>query len=286
MDLGKEEQVIRQEVHRPALVPFLKWAGGKRWFVHKHSHLLPQSFGRYIEPFLGAGSVFFHLQPETALLGDMNAELIQAYRGIQQDWRRIESSLKYRQRAHRADPEYYYRVRDMSPSNSVQRASRLIYLNRTCFNGIYRVNLDGKFNVPRGSKDSVLLNTDNFEEMSLLLKRAELRVSDFENLIAAAIEGDFVFADPPYTVRHNYNGFIKYNEILFSWKDQQRLANALLKAARRGVKVICTNANHESVRSLYEFDEFEQIQVSRNSSISAKSSSRKNFEELIVRANI
>ncbi|MDT4863701.1 Modification methylase DpnIIA [compost metagenome] len=111
-------------------------------------------------------------------------------------------------------------------------------------------------------------------------------MSDFENLIAAAKEGDFVFADPPYTVRHNYNGFIKYNEILFSWKDQQRLANALLQAARRGVKIICTNANHESVRSLYDFDEFEQIQVSRNSSISAKSSSRKSFEELIVRANI
>jgi DNA adenine methylase len=270
----------------PPLLPFLKWAGGKRWFVHNHSDLLPTSFGRYIEPFLGAGSVFFHLQPRDAVLGDMNADLIHTYRGIQQNWDRLERSLKYRHREHRKDPNYYYKVRDMAPSDPVQRASRIIYLNRTCFNGIYRVNLKGKFNVPRGSKNNVTLDTDNFRAISSLLQRAELRVSDFENLVELAKAGDFVFADPPYTVRHNYNGFIKYNEILFSWKDQKRLAACLLRAARRGVKIICTNANHESVRELYNHNEFEQIQVSRNSSISAKSSSRKSFEELIVRANI
>ncbi len=278
--------MTRQDVNRAPLVPFLKWAGGKRWFVHNYSDLFPKNYRRYIEPFLGAGSVFFYLQPESALLGDTNSELIQAYKGIRQDWRKVQNSLIYRQREHNADPAYYYRVREMNPTAEVQRASRLIYLNRTCFNGIYRVNLKGKFNVPRGSKDSVLLDSDNFEAMSELLQKADLRVADFEELIDSAEAGDFVFADPPYTVRHNHNGFIKYNEVLFSWHDQQRLSRALLRAARRGVMLICTNANHESVRELYSSDEFEQIHVSRNSSISAKSSSRKNFEELIVRANI
>ncbi|ASJ24783.1 site-specific DNA-methyltransferase (adenine-specific) [Laribacter hongkongensis] len=174
----------------------------------------------------------------------------------------------------------------MQPTKLIQRASRLIYLNRTCFNGIYRVNKEGKFNVPRGSKSKVLLEGDDFKSISAVLQSAELRVSDFEVLIDEAVANDFVFADPPYTVRHNYNGFIKYNEVLFSWGDQKRLAAALLRAASRGVKVICTNANHESIRALYNSKEFELIQVSRNSSISAKSSSRKSFEELIVTANI
>ncbi|WEK11509.1 MAG: Dam family site-specific DNA-(adenine-N6)-methyltransferase [Candidatus Pseudomonas colombiensis] len=278
--------MTRQDVDRQNLVPFLKWAGGKRWFVHRHADLLPREFGTYIEPFLGAGSVFFYLQPKTAILGDFNSELIDAYRGIQQDWIKVQKSLSYRQQEHLEDSGYYYRTRDDNSESLVQRASRLIYLNRTCFNGIYRVNLSGKFNVPRGSKNSVLLDSDDFESLSRLLSGAKLHNSDFEVLVDKAQEGDFVFTDPPYTVRHNYNGFIKYNEVLFSWADQQRLAASLLRAARRGVKVICTNANHESVRELYSASEFELIQVSRNSSISAKSSSRKSFEELIVRANI
>lgn len=286
MKLNKQDLAIPAESKPKGQIPFLAWAGGKRWFVQRHACLLPITYGRYIEPFLGAGSVFFHLQPDEALLGDMNAELITAYRGIKEDWRALVKSLEYRQKAHKANPDYYYKIRSRQPTQVIQRASRLIYLNRTCFNGIYRVNQKGQFNVPRGSKSKVVLETDDFESMSAVLQSAELRVSDFEVLIDEAVNGDFVFADPPYTVRHNYNGFIKYNEILFSWEDQKRLAAALFRAARRGVKVICTNANHESVRTLYSSQEFELMQVSRNSSISAKSSSRKNFEELIVMANI
>ncbi len=279
-------KMTEKTANKPSILPFLKWAGGKRWFVHRHADLLPHKYGRYIEPFLGAGSVFFHLQPENSLLGDFNSDLIEAYRGIQQNWSGLLKSLKFRQQAHLEDADYYYETRSAQADNLVQRASRMIYLNRTCFNGIYRVNVKGQFNVPRGSKDSVLLDTDNFEAMSALLKKAELRVSDFELLVDSAVKGDFVFADPPYTVRHNYNGFIQYNEVLFSWNDQLRLAGALLRAAKRGVKIICTNANHESVRELYSNKKFELIQVSRSSTISAKAESRKSFEELVIRANI
>jgi len=269
------------------LVPFLKWAGGKRWLVYGYADLLPQSFNTYIEPFLGAGSVFFHLMPEKALLGDANPDLVATYREIKNNWQGLENSLRYRQRRHREDADgYYYWLREKIPEDVTQRASRLIYLNRTCFNGIYRVNRQGRFNVPRGTKDKVLIETDDFEGISRLLQGAKLVAGDFEALVDRADEDDFVFADPPYTVLHNYNGFRKYNEVLFSWADQQRLAQALLRSARRGVKVFCTNANHHSVRSLYGHPEFTLDVVSRFSRISAASDSRKHFEELIIRANI
>jgi DNA adenine methylase len=267
--------------------PFLKWAGGKRWFVCKHADLIPDTYNTYIEPFLGAGSVFFHLQPKRAILGDVNAELIGAYKAIKKDWRSLERSLRCRQRQHLEDPDgYYYRVRDSVPDERVQQASRLIYLNRTCFNGIYRVNRDGLFNVPRGTKDKVVIETDDFQSMSRLLQRASLVAGDFEALVDRAVKGDFLFCDPPYTVRHNLNGFRKYNEVLFSWNDQERLAAALERAAKRGVKILCTNANHQSVRELFRAAGFRLKAVSRASRISADGTSRRHFEELIIQANI
>jgi DNA adenine methylase len=269
------------------LVPFLKWAGGKRWLVASHADIFPTTYSRYIEPFLGGGSVYFHLHPQTALLGDANGELIAAYRAIRDDWRRVDSSLRYRQRRHTSDDGgYYYWLREQSPQDLAQRASRLIYLNRTCFNGIYRVNRQGLFNVPKGTKSKVVIETDDFEAMSSLLKGAELHAGDFEPLVDAAQTGDLVFADPPYTVRHNYNGFVKYNEVLFSWSDQERLALALKKAAYRGAKVVCTNANHRCVRELYDDPVFELQVVSRFSRISAAKAARGSYEELLIRSNV
>jgi DNA adenine methylase len=270
----------------PVLTPFLKWAGGKRWFVHQHQSVFPKSYRRYIEPFLGGGSVFFHLQPRKAILGDINPELIDAYRAIKDRWPGLKRSLGYHQRAHDVLDDYYYDVRAKSPRTLVQRASRLIYLNRTCFNGIYRVNQRGEFNVPRGTKDAVLMPTDDFKALAGQLRRAELRVADFEQLVDEAAEDDFLFADPPYTVRHNLNGFVKYNEVLFSWADQERLARALRRAAARGVKIVATNANHLSVRNLYRNWDFLLQPVSRFSQISADGASRRKYDELIITSNL
>lgn len=260
--------------------PFLKWAGGKRWFVQKHAELFPKSYKRYIEPFLGGGAVYFHLQPAEAILGDLNPDVVAAYRGIKEDWRALVRSLQYHARHH--SDEHFYSTRDRNPKAVIPRASRMIYLNRTCFNGIYRVNLDGKFNVPRGSKNEVLMDTDDFEVISDLLQGAEIYLDDFEKLIDKGGAGDLIFADPPYTVRHNLNGFIKYNEKLFSWADQERLAAALIRAKERGAHVVATNANHASIRSLYRGKGFQLKTVSRFSPISASADSRKQFEELIV----
>lgn len=262
------------------MTPFLKWPGGKRWFVFKYAKLLPSTFRRYIEPFLGAGSVFFHLKPKNALLGDINEELVNAYRIIKNDWVLLENVLLAHHRNH--GKRYYYRIRDTEPRKDLNRAARLIYLNRTCFNGIYRVNLDGKFNVPKGTKDAVLYDTDKFVELARQLTHVELRTSDFEELIDEAKKDDLVFADPPYTVRHNLNGFIKYNETLFSWQDQVRLAEALDRARARGARIVATNANHNSVRELYRDRKFKLKAISRYSVISADPDKRTSFEELVI----
>lgn len=266
------------------LIPFLKWPGGKRWFVQRHAEILPRSFRVYIEPFLGGGSVFFHLRPKSAVLGDLNEDLIATYQGVKTDWRRLEQLLATHQLNH--SDTHYYQVRDANPRDPVERAARLIYLNRTCFNGIYRVNLHGDFNVPRGSKDSVVLDSDNFEALSEVLRGAHLCAGHFKHLVDAAGRNDLIFADPPYTVRHNVNGFIKYNEKLFSWEDQEALAYALARAKKRGAMIVTTNANHESVRVLYRKLGFKLTSLSRYSAISANTAGRTQYEELVITANI
>lgn len=233
-----------------ALKPFLKWAGGKRWLPSRYPHLFPCEYERYIEPFVGGAAVFFALQPAKACLGDSNAHLMDCYRAIQSNWRYVWRYLKAYERAH--SNSFYYEVRGSSAHRSIFReAARFIYLNRTCFNGIYRENLEGKFNVPRGTKDAVTFPDDDFSLTSKLLQSACLSTQDFANTIDDANADDFLFVDPPYTVRHNMNGFVKYNQRIFSWNDQVRLRALLFAAVKRGVKVLMTNANHASIRELY-----------------------------------
>jgi DNA adenine methylase len=265
------------------MTPFLKWPGGKRWFIHHYARLLPTEFDRYMEPFLGGGSVFFHLAPVKAVLADTNEELITTYRAIRDDWAKFLVALTLYNEQHSG--EHYYRVRASRPTCPAVRAARMIYLNRTCFNGIYRVSQRGDFNVPKGTRASVLRPTDNFEGVAKLLSSSDLRVSDFEAVIDGAGAGDLVFADPPYTVNHNNNGFMRYNEKLFSWADQKRLAAALTRAHRRGAMVVATNADHESVKKLYWGNGFRLRAVERASFMSCNAASRRHFKEVIIRAN-
>ena len=260
-------------------VPFLKWAGGKRWLIDRYAGVFLECSGSYIEPFLGAGSVFFHLCPDRAYLSDSNSALIETYRAIRDNWRLVFKHLKRHNNNH--SDSYYYDLRSSCPKTPATKAARFIYLNRTCFNGLYRVNRAGRFNVPRGTRDTVIFETDDFETLSEILQNVELKDCDFEESIDRANNGDLVFADPPYTVRHNKNAFIKYNEKLFSWDDQIRLANCLKRAAKRGVKIVATNAYHPCVIELYQ-DFFELRPISRKSQISANRQYRGNFEELLI----
>lgn len=261
-------------------LPFLKWAGGKRWLIQGYSELLPQPSGKYIEPFLGSGAVFFHLNPKAAILSDVNAELINTFRCVRDDWARVYSYLQDHAKLH--SDEYYYSVRSMIPENEFRRAAKFIYLNRTCWNGLYRVNKKGVFNVPRGSKNSVVLSTDDFELVSRRLEGATISCADFEESVDQAEDGDLLFVDPPYTVMHNNNGFVKYNENIFSWDDQVRLKDSLARASIRGAKIILTNADHDSVKNLYSESGFDLVPLSRNSVISGVSTGRGKSSELII----
>ena len=262
------------------ILPFLKWAGGKRWLADSYTHLLPNNFACYYEVFLGSGAIYFSLRPEKAVLSDANKELIECYCAIREDWEAVVALLAIHQQKHSV--KHYYQIRNSKPRTLATRAARFIYLNRTCWNGLYRVNLEGKFNVPIGTKKNVLLNSDNFECLSQLLRDTELLASDFEAIIDLAKAGDFIFADPPYTVRHNLNGFVKYNEKIFHWDDQVRLRDSLVRASNRGCQIFLTNANHPSITGLYK-KHFNITTLERSSVIAANSSNRGKYEELVIR---
>lgn len=267
---------------RPAdagVPPFLKWAGGKRWLMPLAGAVRGRPFGTYVEPFLGSGAMYFGLRPTRAILSDRNTELIDTYQAIADDWEAVVEHLRSHDRRHSND--HYYRVRAMRPRTPATRAARFIYLNRTCWNGLYRVNRQGIFNVPIGTKPRALLESDDFRAVATLLENALLVSGDFEPQIDSAGKGDLVFADPPYTVRHQYNGFVKYNEQLFSWADQERLHAALLRAKERGATVICTNAEHASVRQLYR-DDFKIFALARYSSIAGLGGTRGNYAEIVA----
>jgi len=186
------------------IVPFLKWVGGKRWLTARYEWLLPKTYNAYLEPFLGGGAVLFHMKPSNAVLGDVNADLIACYAAIKRNWQLIQRLLEEHQRKHCS--EYYYSVRDHRFSDKIEEAARFLYLNRACFNGIYRVNLLGKFNVPKGSKEAIILDDDDFRAVSQALKQCRLVKQDFAKTIALAKWGDFVFVDPPYGAVRNAVG--------------------------------------------------------------------------------
>jgi DNA adenine methylase len=262
------------------LTPFIKWPGGKRWAAARIANLIkPHLFGTYFEPFLGGGAVFFHMRPRRSLLADINEDLINTYRAVRNDPQGLARTL----RRQSVTAETYYRIRTLEPVASMARAARFLYLNRTAFGGIYRLNLAGEFNVPYGGGDrtpEVLWKTDVLQAASKALRLARLKVGDFELIVDSAGTGDVVYCDPTYTVAHDNNGFIRYNERNFSWSDQQRLADAAFRAAGRGAVVIVTNAHHTAIKQLYRGARFETL--SRVSTVTPRSKLRGLVKELLI----
>lgn len=259
--------------------PFLKWAGGKRWLFESKQFAFPPFSGRYIEPFLGGGAAFFESEAESALLGDANEKLIELYIVIRDQWEDLERLLIKHSVAHSTG--YYYDLRSQQLFDPVERAAQFMYFNRVCWNGLYRENRSGQFNVPIGTKDTVILPNDDFEAWSNVLRGVSLCDQDFEVTIDAAGKGDFLFVDPPYTVRHNFNGFVKYNHKVFGWGDQVRLRSAVGRAVSRGAHVAMTNADHWSIRRLYSgFGR--HTQLFRQSVIAGKAAYRAHSTELLI----
>lgn len=265
--------------------PFLKWAGGKTWFVTNEENRLPHNYNRYIEPFLGGASVFFHLNPREAVLTDINRELINTYISVKDDFDKVYKHLREHERNN--CQEYYYRIRDMRPRTQASAAARMIYLNKTCFNGVYRLNGNGDFNVPYGTDKQIVFDKKELFDASRALQNATLYCQGFEEAIGLAQENDFLFCDPPYVVPNGTNRFVLYGLGVFSWDDQIRLAQLLHEAANRGVKIILTNIEHSEVRALYEDEPvFHLDRLRRKCTISGTTDGRGDYSELIVSANI
>jgi len=260
--------------------PLLKWPGGKRALLRNLLALVPGQFGRYFEPFLGGGALFFALRPHEAFLSDLNKELIECYVAVRDYPEQVIQHL----RSWPNSRHVYYSVRRSSPRSTTRRAARLIYLSTLAFNGIFRVNRQGKFNVPYGHKTHVdVVQPGKICATSKVLKSALLKHCDFEEAVKPARMGDLLYFDPPYTVAHGTNGFRKYNSRIFSWNDQIRLAAIVHRLADRGCHVIVSNACHDSVRDLYA--DFKQVSISRVSRVSASSDARRIVHELII-ANV
>ena len=272
--------LVRHECTETATVkPFLKWTGGKRWLASVVSALLGNARGRYIEPFVGSGACFFKSSPQQALLADANRHLIACYRIVRD---RPEQLIRDLARLD-ISASIFYRLRQDKPSNDLARATRLLYLNRTSFNGIYRVNRKGEFNVPFGCKPSTTLcDAHSIRACSDRLANVELLTADFRTTLRLASCEDCVYLDPPFTVMHNDNAFRRYNEHIFSWDDQCALANVANNLACGGARVVISNALHADVKKLYNPRVFNAFAVSRSSNMAADPECRGACLELLL----
>lgn len=265
--------------------PFLRWTGSKRWLVKEDiQKFLPTKINNYYEPFLGGGAVFFYIRNKKEYniknfyLSDTNEDLINTYLQLRDNSKMVVQSLM----RYINTQEEYYKIRELVPIESCDRAARFIYLNRTSFNGIYRVNSSGKYNVPYGKRINVDIVTSNLlSTVSELLQDVEISSYDFETIIQKITENDLIFIDPPYTVAHENNGFIMYNQKLFSWEDQIRLRDFIVKLSSMGANYILTNACHSSIIELYS-GIGKMSKVSRYSQVGGKNSIRGNYHELII----
>ena len=258
-------------------LPFIKWPGGKRFLVRNLVACVPERFGRYYEPFLGSGALFFAIGPTSAVLSDSNAALIEAFVMIRDHAEEVISHLEKMPNSE-AD---YYRIRQTAPRSPAKRAARLIYLVNLSFNGIFRVNFKGQFNVPYGHRTTrKAWSRDALVCASQMLANIELRTCDFSDATGGAVGGDLIYFDPPYTLAHSNNGFVRYNEKLFSWPDQIRLASTAQDLVQTGCHVILSNASAIDVRSLYP--NFVPFIVPRRSYIAAHSEHRGRVNELVM----
>ncbi|MGE5485827.1 MAG: DNA adenine methylase [Ignavibacteriales bacterium] len=267
--------------------PFVKWAGGKGQILGELLARVPERYGGYYEPFVGGGALFFALNPERAVLNDRNEELINAYSVIRSKVSDLAGALAAHASQHRLHGrDYYYRVRDLNPDtlSDVERASRFIYLNKTCYNGLWRVNNEGRFNVPFGRhKNPRILDEENLRAVSDSLRHVTLLCTDFESSLGAAQPGDFVYFDPPYHPLSETSYFTKYVDNGFGPEDQIRLAAVFRSLAGRGVNVMLSNSDTKFVQNLYPRDEFEVEIIQAKRPISCRAEGRGVVNELVIR---
>lgn len=271
--------MIQEIKNQIDIKPFLRWAGGKRWLIRHIESIKKLKINNYFEPFLGGGSVFFNIDNfENAYLSDLNFELVETYNCLKNNVDKVIARLK----TFNNDEEQYYIIRKTHYEDEYDRAAKFIFLNRTSFNGIYRVNRQGEFNVPFGfrRKEMDLVDSENLKRVSQKLQNVYINCQDFSKIENNISKGDFIFLDPPYTVAHENNGFIQYNQKIFSLDDQVRLAQLVELIKKKGALYIMTNAKHNAILEIYQNID-PPIVLTRSSTIGGSGARREGFNEYI-----
>lgn len=260
--------------------PFMKWAGGKRQVLSQYLPFFPTNIRTYYEPFLGGGAIFFHLQPSKSVLTDINAELVNVYQCVRDAVEEVILLLREHQKHHQKD--YYYSVRANPSAEPIERAARLLYLNKTCFNGLYRENSKGQFNVPMGRyKKPAICNPELLCSASHALQSAEIALEPFEYILKRSFHPqDLIYFDPPYHPISATSNFTSYNRYAFRTEDQIRLRETFVELARRGLRVMLSNSDCPFIRELYEGFNIHTIQAAR--SINSKCARRGKITELLI----
>jgi len=269
----------------PTLV---KWAGGKKQLIEQFKPFFPEKIEKYFEPFVGGGAVAFfllktHPEIKKIYLSDTNNELIITYNVVKNNLEELIKLLKEYKIKH--NPEFYYKIRgeDIKKLTPIQIAARFIYLNRTCFNGLYRVNSKGQFNVPIGSyKNPGILNEEDLREISNFLKKDDIKVNQFFDTVKKAKKGDFVYLDPPYHPLEGKKSFTTYTKEQFLEKEQELLASVFKDLDKRGCNVMLSNSNTKFIRELYKEykDKFKFVNATRM--INCDATKRGKISEIVV----
>ena len=242
--------------------PFLKWAGGKTQIISDILKFVPQKFNKYIEPFIGGGAVYFNLNHSKSIISDSNEELIITYKQVKNN---IEDVIRILEK-YENNEEFFYKMRalDVSRISHSERAARLIYLNKTCFNGLFRVNKKGDFNVPYGKRNGAFLNKENLKGASLYLQETDIYHADYKVVLNKfAKKGDFIFLDPPYQPVGKFSDFKRYTKEFFYENDQIELAEIFKDLTNKGCYVMLTNSDHPLILDLYRDFHIETIETKR-----------------------
>jgi DNA adenine methylase len=258
--------------------PFLRWAGGKNWLIKHLDTILPTpKFNNYHEPFLGGASMFLSLNPNhQCFLSDLNNELIETYITLKD----YPEELIQKLQSYKNNEEFYYKIRNSKTNDQIEKAARFIYLNQTSYNGIFRVNLKGEYNVPYGFRSKAFCEPSILKKVSAKLRNCQFMCCDFSDIQTNILRNDLVYLDPPYTVSHSNNGFIKYNQKLFSLEDQYKLSGFIDILKDKGAYYILSNAYHPKIREIfYKNDSILELQ--RASLIGGKKATRGQIKEYI-----
>lgn len=277
----------RRRNPQPVPRPFVKWAGGKSQLLMRLSNRLPRRFGTYHEPFLGSGALFFHLVREGQLrngarLSDINTHLIDAWTAVRDD---VEGLLRLLQ-THPNTSEHFYEVRALDPAtlDPTERAARLIFLNKTCFNGLYRENRHGQFNVPWGHNPrATVFDEANLRAVSEALRGVTLEATTFTEVLEAAKPNDFVYLDPPYAPRSKTSSFTSYHRSGFGEAEQRTLKGVVDTLSARGVQVLVSNSDTQFIVDLYESSPLKSDILKARRNINASGSARGPINEIIAR---